>query len=303
MDAITQAIEEIYNKHSDIEYKLDEPLKNHTSFKVGGAVRAMFFPSSSTAVTQLIDILSHNNITPFVMGNGSNILASDSEHELVVVNMTKLDGFCKTADTEITAGAGALLSKIAVFARDEGLSGFEFAHGIPGTLGGAVVMNAGAYGGEMKDVIGATTAYNSKSGLYTLTMSEHEFAYRQSKFSGSDDVILSSVISLQKGDKEIISRKMDDLSAQRTEKQPLNLPSAGSTFKRPKEAYAAALVEQSGLKGFAIGGAKVSEKHAGFIVNYNNASFDDVMSVIEYVREAVFKQFGVELELEVKIIR
>jgi len=303
MDAIAQVLEEIFNKHADIAYKLDEPLKNHTSFKIGGAVRAMFFPNSNTAVTQLIDILSRNDISPLVMGNGSNMLASDLKHDLIVINTTKLAEFCKTNDAEITAGTGTLLSKIAMFARDEGLSGFEFAHGIPGTLGGAVVMNAGAYGGEMKDVVGMTTAYNAKFGIYTLTTNEHEFAYRKSKFSGSDDVVLSSVIHLQKGDKEAISRKMDELSAQRTEKQPLNLPSSGSTFKRPKGAYAAALIEQSGLKGFAIGGAKVSEKHAGFIVNYNNASFDDVISVIEHVREVVFKQFGVELELEVEIIK
>ena len=303
MDALTPALREIQSWQSDLVIKFDEPFSKHTSFKVGGTVRAMLFPKKNSEITQLCDLFLRYEITPLVMGKGSNILASDTKHELVVINTTRMNKIAKTGDTEITAEAGALLSEIAVFARDSGLTGAEFAHGIPGTLGGAVVMNAGAYDGEMKDILTATKALNSKSAVYTLTNKQHEFAYRHSRFSDSDDIVLSSVLSLQFGDSDLISRKMEELSKRRKERQPLNLPSAGSTFKRPKEGYAASLIEQAGLKGFTIGGAQISEKHAGFIVNHNNASFDEIIEIIEKTQEAVFKQFNIKLELEVKIIK
>jgi len=190
-----------------------------------------------------------------------------------------------------------------MFAYEHGLTGFEFAHGIPGTVGGAIVMNAGAYGGEMKDVVVSTTAYNKDLGIHTLTAAENDFSYRHSRFSDSSDIVLSAVIRLQKGDKDAIMHKMLELSARRRESQPLELPSGGSTFKRPKEGYAAQLIEQAGLKGFSIGGAEVSQKHSGFIVNNGNATFSDVMAVIEHVQKEVFNKFFVELEPEIKIVR
>jgi len=248
------------------------------------------------------------------MGNGSNLLVGDSSMDLIVINTTRLNnietnGSYKSnsiTDSQdavfIQAESGVLLSKLAVFAFEQELTGLEFAHGIPGTLGGAVVMNAGAYDGEMKDVVCKTTFCDSQTGLSAIEAEEHEFAYRHSRFSNTNEIILSSILRLHKGDKESISEKMSNFSTRRSNSQPLNLPSAGSTFKRPKEGYAAALIEQAGLKGYAIGGAKVSEKHAGFIVNHANASFADVKALIEHVQETVFKHSGVELEPEVKFL-
>jgi len=297
----------------------------------------MFFPGDAACLAELCHILGEHGIVPVFMGNGSNILACDKQLDVVIVNTLKLNSVeltsaeslasntcssatnakssaantCSSATNlnssaaeyqDITAGAGALLSRLAVFACEHGLTGLEFAYGIPGSFGGAVVMNAGAYDSEMKNIVLSTTAYNTKTGKYTVKSAEHDFSYRHSRFSNTDDVVLSSVVRLQSGDKKTIKQKMDELTARRHKSQPLDIPSAGSTFKRPKEGYAAALIEQAGLKGFTVGGAAVSEKHAGFIVNHGGASFRDVMDVIEHVRKVVFKEFGVELELEVKII-
>jgi len=279
-------------------------LKNYTTFKIGGPVKLMYFPVSQTELTVVCKTLDGQGITPLILGNGSNILASDGELDIVVINTTKLTGISLNEErNEIMVEAGVLLSKLAVFAFENGLTGLEFAHGIPGTVGGAVVMNAGAYGGEMKDIVISTTAYNKDLGIHALTAAENEFAYRHSRFSDSSDIVLSAVIRLQKGDKNAIKQKMDELSLKRRESQPLDLPSGGSTFKRPKEGYAAALIEQAGLKGFSIGGASVSQKHSGFIVNNGNATFSDVMAVIEHVQKEVLNKFFIELEPEIKIVR
>jgi len=330
MDALSRAIDAVAEKQPGMEVRLDEPMKTHTSFKIGGPVRAMFFPGDSACLAGLCDILGKHGIIPVFMGNGSNILACDKQLDIAVVNMLKLNSVelsgaespasnpCSSAANpgspdsslnssvaeyqEITAGAGALLSRIADFACEHGLTGLEFAHGIPGSFGGAVVMNAGAYDREMKDIVLSTTAYNTKTGKYTVTGAEHDFSYRHSRFSNTDDVVLSSVVRVQNGDRKTIKQMMDELTVRRHKSQPLGIPSAGSTFKRPKDGYTAALIEQAGLKGFTVGGAAVSEKHAGFIVNHGGASFSDVMEVIEHVRKVVYKEFSVELELEVKII-
>ena len=307
---ITKAIEVVKRKLPEVAYKLNEPMRNHTSFKIGGAVRVMYFPESASQLTELCDILSENGVTPLILGNGSNILASDDELDLVAINTSGLSGIelVNTDDTdsqgygEIAVEAGVLLSKLAVFACECGLTGLEFAHGIPGTVGGAVMMNAGAYDGEMKDVVSSTTAYSMKHGKYSLTAADHEFSYRHSCFSDTNDTVISTKIRLPKGDKKSIQAKMDELGARRREKQPLDLPSGGSTFKRPKDGYAAALIEQAGLKGYTIGGAQVSEKHAGFVVNRGDATFADVMAVIEHVQGVVLERFGVQLEPEIKIV-
>jgi UDP-N-acetylmuramate dehydrogenase len=310
MDAISRAIDAVRSERLDAEILLDEPLKNHTSFKIGGPVNVMLFPKDSDCLVKLLNILGEFGVIPLILGNGTNILASDERIEMLAINTTKLNNVKMTAtdnrvlkeSVEITAEAGALLSKLAVFAYEQELTGLEFAHGIPGTLGGAVVMNAGAYGGEMVDVIHSTTAYSLEMGLYTVANPEHEFSYRHSRFSNSSDVIISSVLRLAKGDKETIKKKMDEFKTRRQESQPLDIPSAGSTFKRPAEGYAAAYIEKAGLKGCSIGGAAVSEKHAGFIVNNSSASFTDTMALTQHVREVVLKQFGVELEPEVRVI-
>jgi len=310
MDVVARAIRAVISKLPNVIIKIDEPMSDHTSFKVGGPVRVMFFPGSIADLTGVCEVLDMYDVVPFVMGNGSNILAGDSRLDIVVLNTSGVNEFeivrSGTKDPQgvfdISVDAGALLSKIAVFAYENELTGLEFAHGIPGSLGGAVVMNAGAYGGEMKNVIVRSTVYNTNAGVYTLDAAGHEFSYRQSLFTKSDDVIISSVIRLEKSNKVKIKQKMDELSLRRSKSQPVDMPSGGSTFKRPKESYAAALIEKAGLKGYTIGNAQVSEKHAGFIVNRGGASFNDIMAVIEYVQEVIFRQFGIVLELEIKVV-
>jgi len=285
----------------------DEPMKNHTTLGIGGPVREMYFPETTDCMIKLCEMLQEQEKTPFVMGNGSNLLVDDKELDIIVINTSKLRNIKLTETVsdnyKITADSGVLLSELAVFAQKHALTGFEFAHGIPGTLGGAVVMNAGAYDGEMKDVVHSTVTYNREKGVQTITGEQHEFAYRSSVFSNSGDIILSSVIRLKKGDKEAIKEKMNRLAIRRRESQPLDIKSAGSTFKRPKEGFAAALIEQAGLKGFSIGGAQVSEKHAGFVINTGNATFKDFISVMEHVQDVVLKNSGITLEPEVKILR
>jgi len=296
-------IKVILSKLPNMEIKLNEPLKNHTTFKIGGPVEAMIFPESAAQVTAVYDLLSEYDKKPLIIGNGSNILACDDKLDLLVINTSKMKNIAITDFGSIIADAGVLLSTLANFACEKGLTGLEFAHGIPGTAGGAVVMNAGAYGGEMKDVVFETTAYSPKTGSITLTAADNEFSYRNSRFSNCDDILLSVVFKLEKSNKNEIKAKMDDLYVRRSESQPLELASSGSTFKRPKEGYSAALIEQAGLKGYMTGGAQVSDKHSGFIVNTGNATFSDVMAVIDHVQDTVFKQTGILLEPEVKIIR
>jgi len=302
-EAISLAIDAAESKLPSIKRRLEEPMKNHTSFRIGGPVRAMYFPESAVDLTELYGVLQEHNVKPLIVGNGTNLLVDDNPLEMIAVKTTGLGIIEHTGETEITAGAGVLLSKLAMFALEYGLSGFEFAHGIPGSLGGAVTMNAGAYGDEMKSVIDLTTAYDMVSGKLDIAGEEHGFSYRHSRFSDTGEIVLNSRIKLIKADKESIKAKMDELSARRRESQPMDLPSAGSIFKRPKGGYAAALIEQAGLKGYAFGGAQVSEKHAGFIVNRGGALFSDVTAIIEHIRETVLKRFGIELESEIKIIK
>jgi len=303
MDNITQALDAVQYKLPKIKLRLGEQMKNRTSFKIGGPVRAMFFPERIDQLTKLYDLLRECNVMPLVMGNGTNLLASDAPLEIVAINTIALNNCELTGEEEITAGAGALLSKIAIFASECGLSGFEFAHGIPGTLGGAVSMNAGAYGSSMENAIKSTFAHDRETGTFTVSGQEHGFSHRHSRFSESCETILGSVIKLQKNNTETIRAKMDELYTRRRESQPLDMPSAGSVFKRPEVGFTGSLIEEAGLKGYILGGAQVSEMHAGFIVNTGGATFSDVMGIIDHVKETVFKQFGVELELEIKIIR
>ncbi len=272
-----------------------EPMNRHTSFRIGGPVRAMVFPRNAEELRDVLRGCEREGLEWFLLGRGSNLLCADGPIDKIAVHTGEMRSVTAENDT-LTAEAGAPLAKIAVLAQERGLSGLEFAHGIPGTLGGAVLMNAGAYGGEMKDVIVFVTAL---SGAYENA--ECGFSYRHSRFEG--DAVLSAAFRLRPGDPEEIRARMEELMARRREKQPLDLPSAGSTFKRPEGHFAAKLIEDCGLKGYAVGGAQVSEKHAGFVVNRGNATFDDVRRLMDHIRETVLRETGVLLEPEVKIIQ
>lgn len=304
MSLVSEAIDTIRSRLPQLECRLNEPMWQHTSFRIGGTAAAMFLPASAGETAALRRILWELGVKPLIVGNGSNLLVADGALEIIVIKTSGgLTGISLTGETEITAGSGVLLSQVANFALEHGLRGLEFAHGIPGTLGGAIVMNAGAYGGEMKDVVTETMSVSSEGALVCTEGDDHEFSYRHSRFSDSDALITSAVLQLRKGDPAEIRGRMEELSKKRRESQPLNLPSAGSTFKRPKGGYAAALIEQAGLKGFAVGGAMVSEKHAGFVVNTGKATFSDVCALMEHIQETVYRQTGITLEPEVKIIR
>ena len=237
-----------------------------------------------------------------VLGRGSNLLISDQGLDGVVLNMAELNEIRLEENNTVYAQAGALLSRIAVQAQQAGLAGFAFAHGIPGSLGGAVVMNAGAYGGEMRQVVKEVTALFA-GGVRTLGAEELHFSYRHSIFDEEPGIVLSARLALQPGEPETIRAEMEDYMARRKASQPLEYPSAGSTFKRPEGYFAGTLIDRCGLKGTAVGGAEVSTKHAGFIINKNNATFSDVMALIGVVQDTVFRTFGVELEPEVRIVQ
>lgn len=278
------------------------PMKDYTTFKIGGPADLFIEPENRDKLSLLIRLCVKFNIPFMFIGAGSNILISDKGIDGVVFKLSDSFDYVDISGTDITAGAATSLAKLAKCAQRQSLSGLEFASGIPGSLGGAVLMNAGAYGGEMKDVI-TETEYIDKCGDIRIVKKEnHDFSHRHSFFSDGGKYILSSKMSLIPKDKNEISATMKDLNNRRKEKQPLEKPSAGSTFKRPEGFFAAKLIEDAGLKGISVGDACVSEKHAGFIVNNGNASCDDVMHLIEKVQNSVFEKFGIKLEPEVRII-
>lgn len=280
----------------------DEPMKDHTYFKIGGKASYLVMPKSIDEIKEIIKIAKEENYPLFVIGNGSNLLVDDKGLFGIVLKIAKPFSDIRVEGNKIIASAGALLSKIAIVALENGLCGFEFASGIPGALGGAVKMNAGAYGGEIKDVVVKTTYLDKNGNVLTKIGDEHMFSYRHSAF-GDDDIILESEISLNYGDKEQIKSTMLDLNNRRKEKQPLEYPSAGSTFKRPEGYFAAKLIDDCNLRGKKCGGAMVSEKHCGFIINYDNASFEDVINLINHVKKVVLEKTNVTLCEEVKILK
>lgn len=280
----------------------NEPMSRHCSFRIGGACDAMLLPSSIEDVEAVCALLAECGEKPLLMGNGTNLLVTDAPLHRIVLRMgedfSRIDPVNGTA---LRAESGATLSRLALFAAAHGLAGLEFAHGIPGTLGGAVSMNAGAYGGEMKDVVTSVT-YLDKD-LFLRETDDAGFSYRRSRFSDTDCIVLGAKISLHEDDPDAIRERMRSLAERRKSSQPLDMPSAGSTFKRPAGGYAAALIDEAGLKGYTVGGAQVSEKHAGFVINRGGACFDDVLRLIEHIRNEVYRVSGIELEPEVKIIR
>ncbi|MDR2898759.1 MAG: UDP-N-acetylmuramate dehydrogenase [Clostridiales bacterium] len=286
----------------DGKMEFDVPMKEHTTFKIGGPADAMFFPENENDIWNCVKICEANKIKHFIMGNGSNLLVSDEGIRGLVIRISKnMDKVELVRDSTIYAGAGISLAKLAAFAYENELSGLEFASGIPGTLGGGVTMNAGAYDGEMKDVVSGVNAVDTNGKKYTFNNSQMKFNYRTSAIQGSGLIVTGAEIKLIKGDKTDIANKMADLNNRRKDKQPLELPSGGSTFKRPEGYYAAKLIEEAGLKGYAIGGACVSSKHAGFIVNTGNACCEDVRKLIDHVRNVVYEKHGILLETEVKM--
>ena len=279
-----------------------EPMSRHTTFRIGGPADLFVAPENTDEIKKLIAICKEEKMPYFILGNGSNLLVSDKGYEGVVVQLYRGFGQITVQGDEIRAQAGALLSGIAAVARDGALTGFEFAGGIPGTLGGAVVMNAGAYGGEMKDVLKKVTVLTPSGEILTLQAEELHMGYRTSVIKEAGYIVLEAVISLEKGDPEAIRSRMQELSGMRTSKQPLSYPSAGSTFKRPEGYFAGKLIMDSGLRGYQVGGAQVSEKHCGFVINTGNATAKDVTTLMADVQRIVMEKFGVKLEPEVKFL-
>lgn len=290
---------EILNENQILEA---EPMSRHTTFRIGGPAELFLVPKSTEEIAGIFKICREEGIPWFVLGNGSNLLVSDKGYQGVVIQLYKGFGEVKVQGCQITAQAGALLSQIAAAAREESLTGFEFAGGIPGTLGGAVVMNAGAYGGEMKDVIKEVTVLTREGEIRTLQAEELAMGYRTSTIKEAGYIVLSAVLSLEKGDKEQIKARMQELAGMRSSKQPLQYPSAGSTFKRPEGYFAGKLIMDSGLRGYQVGGAQVSEKHCGFVINTGNATARDVRNLMADVQRIVEEKYGVKLEPEVKFL-
>lgn len=278
----------------------DESMKKHTTFRVGGPADYFTVPVTKEEVKAVVDICKEMQIPYYILGNGSNLLVSDEGYRGVIIQLYKEMSGIEVDGTVIRAQAGASLAKIANAALEAELTGFEFAAGIPGTIGGACVMNAGAYGGEMKDVLVEVTVLTQDGEVLTLVNSELELGYRTSVIAKKDYIVLEAVIELQPGKAEDIKAIMDDLREKRVSKQPLEYPSAGSTFKRPEGHFAGKLIQDAGLRGFKVGGAQVSEKHCGFVINAGNATAHDVDELMKQVSAKVEEQFGVTLEPEVK---
>lgn len=282
--------------------RLHEPMKKHTTFRIGGPADYYLCPHSTEELQKILQICRENKLEFFILGNGSNLLVSDKGYRGVVIQLWKNFSDIETEDNTITVKTGALLSKVAAEALEESLTGMEFASGIPGTMGGAVMMNAGAYGGEMKDIIREVTVLTREGELLTLSKEEMNFGYRTSVVKEKGYVVISAVLQLRKGDREEIRKVMDELKERRVTKQPLDMPSAGSTFKRPEGYFAGKLIMDAGLRGFSVGGAQISEKHCGFVVNKGDATAADVLGLIGEVQKRVQEKFGVALEPEVKFL-
>ena len=278
-----------------------EPMSRHTTFRIGGMAEIFLMPTIKEAV-DVITLCRAKKIPYTIIGNGSNLLVSDQGYRGVIIQLDRNMEEITVDGTEIRAAAGALLSSIAVAARRASLAGFEFAGGIPGTLGGAVVMNAGAYGGEMKDVLKEVTVMTGDGEIRVIPASELEMGYRTSIIKKAGYLVLGATISLKEGNLEEIKALTRELSEKRTSKQPLEFPSAGSTFKRPEGYFAGKLIMDSGLRGYQIGGARVSDKHCGFVINAGDATAQDVVALMDHVTEVVREKYGVTLEPEVKFL-
>lgn len=280
-----------------------EPMKNHTSFCVGGPAKLLTKPNDEVALVEILKSIKKNNYKYYILGNCTNIIVRDKGFDGIIIKLkNKLNDVKKVSDKEIYAGTGASMKKISEFAMENSLTGLEFAHGIPGSLGGAIVMNAGAYDGEIKNVVKSVRLLDEDLKVIEVPGDEMNFSYRHSLVQERDLIVLGATFSLEDGDKNEIREKYEDFDQRRADKQPLDMPSAGSTFKRPTGYFAGKLIDDSGLRGFTHKGAGISEKHCGFVVNKNKATAQDVLETIEIVQKVVHDKFGVTLEREVKII-
>ena len=293
-------IKEICDKHG-AHCTENEPLAPYTSFKIGGPCPIMAKPNGAGCLSELIKALNSKKAPFRVMGRGSNLLISDKGTDVPVILISSDMGGISFDGEQIVCGAGTALTAVCNAALDRSLTGMEFAYGIPGSAGGALYMNAGAYGGEMKDVVQSCTYIDEVGDLHTLPASRMDLSYRHSFFSGKPFIITEITLSLRQGDKEQIQAKMHDLMQKRRDKQPLDYPSAGSTFKRPEGDFAGRLIEAAGLRGFTVGGAAVSEKHCGFVINKGNATFGDVKNLIDIIKQKVKETSGKDLSCEVII--
>ncbi len=297
----TDIYKELQERFPELEFLLDEPMKKHTTFRIGGPADIYVEPSV-TSMVPLIALLREKNVPFMVIGNGSNLLVSDDGIEGVVVSFGKNASDIIVEGDTLTVEAGAMLSSVASKATEASLTGLEFASGIPGSIGGAVYMNAGAYGGEIKDVLIDVEILTEQGQVETMAVDQLDLSYRHSALMEKPAIVLKARIKLVPGDKEQIKATIDDIKQKRIEKQPLNFPSAGSTFKRPEGYFAGKLIDDTGLRGYTVGGAQVSEKHCGFVINKSEASAADVLQLMRDVDAKVYDKFGVHLTPEVRII-
>lgn len=299
-DSMLQNLSDIIGKDSIYEQEL---MKNHTSFRVGGPVDYFLVPKNEKEAVALLRLFCEENEPYFVVGRGSNLLVSDDGYRGTVISLDSEFSDINIEGTSIYALAGAPLIKIASMALNNSLTGMEFASGIPGTLGGGITMNAGAYGGELKDIVEYVRLFDKKSGdVVAKSCEEMDFSYRHSIVSSGDYVVLGAKLNLEQGDFDEVKKTMDELKEKRVSKQPLEYPSAGSTFKRPEGFFAGKLIEDSGLRGYRVGGAQVSEKHCGFVINRENATASDIVNLIRDVQNKVYEKFNVMLETEVCLL-
>lgn len=294
--------QQFYELLGEEKVLIEEPMSRHTTFRIGGPADYFLIPETVHEIREILKICREENLPYFILGNGSNLLVSDKGYRGVIIQLYRNISRVSVEGTCIRAQAGALLSAIAAAAKNASLTGFEFAGGIPGTLGGAVVMNAGAYGGEMKDVLSEVTVLDKNGEILTLSSGELKMGYRTSIVKSAEYLVLEASISLKEGNQEEIRDRMKELTEQRTSKQPLEYPSAGSTFKRPEGYFAGKLIMDCGLRGYCVGGAQVSEKHCGFVINTGNATAEDVRILMKNVFDMVYEKFGVILEPEVKFL-
>ena len=302
MTELTSFQQEISSLLPKIELKYNEPMSKHTSFRIGGGAEVMAFPKNVDELATLLKTSDLLDVKPAILGAGTNVLAPDQGIPgLVICLKDCMDGMERLDDSHIRVMAGVTMSRAAVFAANLGLSGLEFAHGIPGSIGGGVYMNAGAYGGEIKDIVQSVTVMDKDGNLVNKSNEEMHFSYRHSLLEDEGGIVVSVVFKLEPKNPEEIKNRMKELIGKRSASQPLDLPSAGSAFKRPVGGYAAALIDQAGLKGYQVGGAAISTKHAGFAVNMGDATAEDVKNLLTQVSDIVLEKTGIRLEPEVRI--
>lgn len=286
----------------NIPHVTGEPMKNYTTFKIGGKAELIIKPASVEQLQRVLSLCHSAGVTPLIVGNGSDLLVCDAGISRPVIQIGSAMAGMRVDGEKLTCGAGASLAKLCTFAAENSFTGLEFAYGIPGNVGGAVYMDAGAYGGEMKDVVCEVFAVSPQGELKSFTTAECDFSYRHSVFAQNGYCITAVSFMLKRGEKTAVKARMSELMQRRTDKQPLEYPSAGSTFKRPEGGYASELIDRCGLKGRRFGGAMVSEKHAGFLINYENATCADMLALIKLVQDEVREKTGFSLECEIKYI-